>query len=38
MKSAMPVSLSEDSAEGELVRGLIGVRTVKSYRKLKLIF
>lgn len=37
MKRARPVLLSEDNSEAQLVRGLPGTPTVKSYRKLKLI-
>lgn len=38
MKSVMLVLFLEDSVEGEFVRGFIGVRIVKFYRKFKFIF
>lgn len=38
MKRGMPVLFSEDNSEGEIVRGLTGRQSIKSYRKVKLVF
>ena len=37
MKRTRPILLSEDNSEAQLVSGLPGIPTVKSYGKLKLI-